>query len=91
MFQTTFLSKDAGGAAWIRDILELLIENKINFEYCNYHGSWGLYPDFWVYPDSADINGTLTEKFILFLESDGKNPLGNEAMLLKSPKGFITQ
>lgn len=63
VFQTTFLSENAGGAAWIQDMLELLIENKINFAYWDYHGSWGLYTDFWHYPDPADINGTLADRF----------------------------
>jgi len=63
VFQTTFLSKNAGGAAWIQDMLELLIENKINFAYWDYHGSWGLYPDLWHHPDPADINAALAEKF----------------------------
>lgn len=63
VFQTTFLSEDAGGAAWIQDMLELLIENNINFAYWDYHGSWGLYTDFWHYPDPADINEILAEKF----------------------------
>lgn len=63
VFQTTFLSENAGGAAWIQDMLELLIENKINFAYWDYHGSWGLYPDVWHYPDPADINQVLADKF----------------------------
>jgi hypothetical protein len=63
VFQTTFLSEDAGGAAWTQDMLELLIGNNINFAYWDYHGSWGLYTDFWHYPDPADINELLADRF----------------------------
>lgn len=63
VYQTTFLSEDAGGAAWVQDMLELLIENKINFAYWDYHGSWGLYPDVWHYPDPADITQVLADQF----------------------------
>lgn len=63
-FQTNFLSPDAGGVNWTNDILDLLIENHINFAYWDYHGSWGLYPDLWHYPDPADINTLLLDVFL---------------------------
>ncbi len=63
-FQTNFLSPEAGGVSWTNDILDLLIENHINFAYWDYHGSWGLYPDLWHYPDPADINTLLWDVFL---------------------------
>jgi len=64
VFQTTFLSEEAGGARWTGDMLDLLIQNNINFAYWDYHGSWGLYPDTWHYPDPADINIPLLDVFL---------------------------
>lgn len=64
VFQTTFLSPEAGGARWVTDMLDLLNENNLNFAYWDYHGSWGLYPDLWHYPDPADINRPLLDVFL---------------------------
>jgi len=70
VFQTAFLSEEAGGAAWTQDMLELLVENKINFAYWDYHGSWGLYPDLWHYPDPADITQVLADRFYAALRNN---------------------
>ena len=64
VFQTTFLSLEAGGARWVTDMLDLLNENNLNFAYWDYRGSWGLYPDLWHYPDPADINRPLLDVFL---------------------------
>ena len=64
VFQTTFLSPEAGGARWVTDMLDLLNENKLNFAYWDYHSLYGLYPDPFHYPDPADINRPLLDVFL---------------------------
>ncbi|MBL8078930.1 MAG: cellulase family glycosylhydrolase [Anaerolineales bacterium] len=64
VYHTAFLNPDAGGARWVADMLDLLMENNINFAYWDYDGSWGLYPDLVHYPDAADINIPLLNVFL---------------------------
>ncbi len=62
VFASTF-PEQRGGLVWTKELLELMIENKINFEHWSYQGAWGFYADDWHYPDAASARQTLVDVF----------------------------
>jgi len=67
---TSFLDK-RGGLRWMSDVIDLLLENNINFAHWSYTGFWGLYADDWHYPDTADIRNNLADVFRNKLKATG--------------------
>jgi endoglucanase len=54
-----------GGLTWVRDMLDIALQNKLSFNYHAYHeDSFGLYPGSGKYVDPATVNKPLRDLFI---------------------------